>query len=303
MSGLPKTICVQAPAKINWFLYVLGRRPDGKHLLYSLFSKLDWYDTLTLTRRNDGRIVRSQAWSQVPAEQDIAVRAAQALQAHAGSNDGVDIVIDKQLPMGAGLGGGSSDAASTLLALNQLWGLGYSPKALADIGEQLGADIPFFILSPAHALVQGIGEQVSPVSIAQSPHLLLIVPSFGCSTAAVFAQYAQMASGGQSQALGERIAVAGGGTWPWESMSNQLEVAALQVQPALALLVKTLRQAGWAPRMTGSGAVFFLQFATRQEAESVALPVQQALASVGLAVHTKVASALTGHETLLRVID
>lgn len=134
-----------APAKLNLFLHITGRRPDGYHALQSVFQLLDWGDRLHFTLRDDGKVSRVTDVPGVPEESDLVVRAASLLKAHAGATLGVDIEIDKRLPMGAGLGGGSSDAATTLLALNRLWRLDLPRTTLQSLAVKLGADVPFFV--------------------------------------------------------------------------------------------------------------------------------------------------------------
>jgi 4-diphosphocytidyl-2-C-methyl-D-erythritol kinase len=175
---------VAAPAKLNLFLHVVGRRPDGYHLLQSVFTLIDWCDTLHFELRRDGQLARHDLSAALPAD-DLSRRAARLLQQSSGCTLGVDISIDKVIPWGAGLGGGSSDAASTLLALNQLWGLHWPLARLMSLGLQLGADVPFF-LGGTNALVQGIGEQLTPVAIA--PHWFAVIkPAVNIETRTIFA--------------------------------------------------------------------------------------------------------------------
>ncbi|MCA6217105.1 4-(cytidine 5'-diphospho)-2-C-methyl-D-erythritol kinase [Ideonella sp. B7] len=152
-----------APAKLNLFLHVIGRRADGYHLLQSIFSLIDWQDTLQLERRDDGLIHRHDLGPALPAD-DLCLRAARALQQASGSSQGVDISIDKQVPWGAGLGGGSSDAATVLLGLNRLWDLRWPRERLLALGATLGADVPFFIGGHT-AFVEGIGEILTPIEL------------------------------------------------------------------------------------------------------------------------------------------
>ena len=154
---------VPAPAKLNLFLHVTGRRPDGMHLIQSAFMLIDWCDTLHFEWRPGGALSREDLERPLPAD-DLVLRAARALQAASGTAHGAHISIEKRLPEQAGMGGGSSDAASCLLALNRLWGTGFSLPQLAKIGLQLGADVPFF-LSGRNAWVEGIGEQLTPVAL------------------------------------------------------------------------------------------------------------------------------------------
>jgi 4-diphosphocytidyl-2-C-methyl-D-erythritol kinase len=172
-----------APAKLNLFLHVVGKRPDGYHLLESVFVLLDWADTLDLTLRTDGQLRRHDLGPALPAD-DLCLKAARALQQASGTSLGVDIQIDKHLPWGAGLGGGSSDAATVLLGLNRLWGLGWTRARLLQLGATLGADVPFFIGGHA-AFVQGIGEQLRPIEL-QPRWYALVKPPAAIATAAIF---------------------------------------------------------------------------------------------------------------------
>ena len=174
---------VPAPAKLNLFLHIVGRRADGYHLLQSVFMLIDWMDLLEFELRPDGQIRREDTVAGLPAE-DLCVRAARALQAATGCTLGVDIRLDKHIPAEAGMGGGSSDAASCLLALNRLWGLGLKRSELARIGLGLGADVPFF-LGGHNAWVEGVGEQLTPVSLPQA-RFLVVKPPTGASTQRIF---------------------------------------------------------------------------------------------------------------------
>ena len=154
---------VAAPAKLNLFLHVVGRRADGYHLLQSAFVLIDWCDTLHFERRDDARLARHDLSARLP-DDDLCLRAARLLQSESGTPLGADISIDKQVPWGAGMGGGSSDAASTLLALNRLWGLNWPLERLLALGLSLGADVPFF-LAGHNAWVEGIGERLTPLAL------------------------------------------------------------------------------------------------------------------------------------------
>ncbi len=174
-----------APAKLNLFLHITGRREDGYHLLQSVFQFLDHGDAITIEARSDGVIRRLNALAGVTEEQDLVIRAAQALKAAAGDASlGADIRVEKRLPMGGGLGGGSSDAATVLVALNHLWGLGLSEERLAAIGLQLGADVPVFVRGYA-AWAEGVGEHLQPVELPE-PWFVVIAPAVEVATAAVF---------------------------------------------------------------------------------------------------------------------
>lgn len=175
---------VPAPAKLNLFLHITGRRADGYHLLQSVFMLIDWCDHLHFERRADGAISREDLTpGHLPAE-DLSVRAARALQQATGCPQGVHIGLEKRLPAEAGMGGGSSDAATTLLALNRLWGLGLKRSELAAIGLQLGADVPFFI-GGHNAWVEGVGERLTPVTLKPA-RFIVVKPPTGASTQRIF---------------------------------------------------------------------------------------------------------------------
>ena len=166
---------VPAPAKLNLFLHVVGRRADGYHLLQSLFVLVDWADTLHFESRADGALARRDLGPALPAD-DLCLRAARALQSASGTRLGADISIMKRLPWGAGLGGGSSDAASTLLALNRLWALRWPRERLSELGLRLGADLPFF-LGGQPAFVEGIGERLTPLALPPARYAVVKPPA------------------------------------------------------------------------------------------------------------------------------
>ena len=177
---------VPAPAKLNLFLHVTGRRPDGYHLLQSVVMLIDWCDTLHFERRSDGRLQRHDLGATLPAD-DLSLRAARALQLASGTSLGVDLSVLKQVPWGAGLGGGSSDAASTLLALNRLWGLHWPRARLQQIALPLGADVPFFI-GGHNAFVEGIGERLTPLPAGclAGQRFAVVKPEQAIATSAIF---------------------------------------------------------------------------------------------------------------------
>ncbi len=174
---------IPAPAKLNLFLHVVGRRDDGYHLLQSAFTLIDWCDTLHFERRDDGRLLRHDLSEPLPAD-DLCLRAARALQAASGCRFGANISIDKQLPSGAGMGGGSSDAASTLLALNRLWDLNWPRASLQHMALALGADVPFFV-GGHNAWVEGVGERLTPIALPDQ-WLAVVKPAASIATAAIF---------------------------------------------------------------------------------------------------------------------
>ena len=173
-----------SPAKLNLFLHVVGRRDDGYHLLQSAFVLIDWCDTLHVERRSDARLARRDLGDMLPAD-DLCLRAAAALQRASGTTYGADISIEKRLPSGAGMGGGSSDAATTLLALNRLWSLDWPRSRLMAIGLALGADVPFF-LGGANAFVEGIGERLTPIGLPRQ-WLAVVKPQAAVATRSIFA--------------------------------------------------------------------------------------------------------------------
>lgn len=174
---------VPAPAKLNLFLHVVGKRPDGYHLLQSLFVLIDWADTLHFERREDGALHRHDRGDALPPD-DLCLRAARALRQASGCAFGADIHVEKRLPSGAGMGGGSSDAASTLLALNRLWGLNWSRRRLLPIALQLGADVPFFV-GGRNAFVEGIGEVLTPLEVPEL-RLAVVKPAASIGTKEIF---------------------------------------------------------------------------------------------------------------------
>ena len=243
-----------APAKLNLFLHVTGRRDDGYHLLETLFVALDFGDTITLTERADSTIRRVGDEFGVPAQSDLAVRAASALQRASGCSCGVDIAVIKRIPMGGGLGGGSSDAASVLLALNRLWALRLTRTDLVGIGVALGADVPFF-LGGEPALARGIGERLTPVSIPTF-WVGVLVPAQPASTAEIFAAN-ELTRDSPSAKI--HIFSEGYGR-------NDLQPPAIARFPGIGAALEALSAHSAAARMTGSGSCVFAPFATEAQA-------------------------------------
>lgn len=173
-----------APAKLNLFLHIVGRRDDGYHLVQTAFQLLDWGDSVRLRTRSDGQIVRVGGLDGVQPEHDLAIRAARALRERHGAAQGAEVLVEKRIPAGAGLGGGSSDAATVLVALNALWNLRLSEDALAEIGLTLGADVPLFVRGRS-AWAEGIGEQLTPIDLPSRSYVVLD-PCVHVSTAALF---------------------------------------------------------------------------------------------------------------------
>ncbi|WP_298600154.1 4-(cytidine 5'-diphospho)-2-C-methyl-D-erythritol kinase [Zoogloea sp.] len=249
---------VPAPAKINLFLHIVGRRPDGYHLLQTAFRMLDWGDEITLRRRDDGLIVRTNDVPGVPAEADLVVRAARALQAASGSPFGAEIGVLKRIPMGGGLGGGSSDAASVLLALNRLWGCGLSRKALQEIGLKLGADVPFFIFGET-AFAEGVGEALSPLAVPPAWYVM-VAPPVSVPTAEIFST--------KELTRDTEILIMQG--FAAHKTRNDMQAVVCVKYPEVAESLEWLSQYGDA-RMSGSGACLFAPFDTEERARQVAV--------------------------------
>jgi 4-diphosphocytidyl-2-C-methyl-D-erythritol kinase len=251
-----------APAKLNLFLRITGRRPDGYHTLQTVFRLLDWGDVIRLRPRDDGRVLRvGGPDSGIAEHDDLAVRAAKLLQNESRTAKGVDIVVEKRIPVGGGFGGGSSDAATVLVAANALWSCGYSSEALATLGATLGADVPVFV----HGLTawgEGIGERLTPLDLPPAWYLLAD-PGVHASTAALFqaieltrnaepATIADFVSGPSSQGL---------------ALGNVFEPVLRHREPAVEAAFRTLARVG-SPRLTGSGSGCFVEFADRESAEA-----------------------------------
>ncbi|MBI4989498.1 MAG: 4-(cytidine 5'-diphospho)-2-C-methyl-D-erythritol kinase [Rhodocyclales bacterium] len=251
-----------APAKLNLFLHVVGRRPDGYHLLQSLFRLIDRGDTLRFAPRGDGRIMRAHPLAGVPEKSDLCVRAGQLLQEASGCEQGVEIALDKCLPMGGGLGGGSSDAATVLLALNRLWDLNWPRERLQALGLRLGADVPFFIFGRS-ALAEGVGDVLLPVELPPAWYLV-IEPSVSVPTAEIFAA-PNLTRDTKAIKMADFSAGWGvGGLFG----HNNLEPVVCGRYPEVARALAWLRQHAEA-RMTGSGACVFAPFAAEQDARAV----------------------------------
>ncbi len=246
-----------APAKLNLMLRVLGRRPDGYHRLQTVFQFLDYGDDLWFRLRRDGQIRRANPIPGVPAESDLVVRAAKRLQAHSDTGWGAEIGIHKRLPLGAGLGGGSSDAATALVALNQLWGTGFSLDQLAEIGLSLGADVPVFVHGHA-AWAEGIGEKLTPMPALPEPWYLVLSPACQVSTAAVFADPSLTRD---SPEITIKRFMSG-------DVRNDCLAVVRHRYPQVAEALDWLAQHGQA-RLTGTGACVFAAFPGRSQARAV----------------------------------
>lgn len=246
-----------APGKLNLFLHVIGRRADGYHLLQTVFRLIDRCDRVGIAARADGEIRRHAPLAGVPAEEDLCVRAARLLQKRCGTPQGVDLALEKNLPIGGGLGGGSSDAATTLIVLNRLWGAGLTRDALRELAAQLGADVPFFVFGE-NAVGEGIGERLSALALPPAWYLVL-VPPVALATRDVFSDNALTRN---TKPLKIPPFFSGLG-------ANDLEPVALRRSPEIAAHLNWLRTRVPQARMTGSGACVFAEFATEQEARAL----------------------------------
>jgi 4-diphosphocytidyl-2-C-methyl-D-erythritol kinase len=251
---------IPAPAKLNLFLHIVGRRTDGYHLLESVFMLIDWCDTLHFELRAGGAISREDLTTPLP-ENDLIVRAARSLQDISGTPHGVHIGIAKSIPEQAGLGGGSSDAASTLLALNRLWGLRLSLAQLQQIGLQLGADVPFF-LGGHNAWVSGIGEQMTPITLAPAC-FVVVKPGDGLQTQRIFS-HPDLKRDTKPATISDFAADAYG------FGHNDLQPVAQLLCPAVTQALSWCQDRGLNARMTGSGSSVFARIAEDFEAGELA---------------------------------
>ncbi|MDH5777502.1 MAG: 4-(cytidine 5'-diphospho)-2-C-methyl-D-erythritol kinase [Gammaproteobacteria bacterium] len=244
-----------APAKLNLFLHITGQRADGYHLLQTVFQFLDYGDTLEFVPRNDGQIMRINDIPGVMPADDLVVRAAKLLQQHTNTETGVEINLIKRLPMGGGLGGGSSDAATTLVALNQIWGCGLGVDQLAELGLILGADVPVFIRGQA-AWAEGVGENLTPVELPE-PWFVVLIPVISVSTAKVFSDPQLIRD---CPPITIRDFLEGTG-------QNVCEPLVRQHYPEVESAIQDLSEFAES-RMTGTGACVFAAFEQEQQARA-----------------------------------
>jgi 4-diphosphocytidyl-2-C-methyl-D-erythritol kinase len=251
-----------APGKLNLFLHVLGRRADGYHELQTVYRLVDRCDRVGVAVRADGAIRRHDPPPGIAEDEDLCVRAARLLQARTRTPLGADLALEKRLPVGGGLGGGSSDAATTLLVLNRLWRAGLPREALRALALELGADVPFFVLGE-NAVGEGIGERLRPLALPAAWYLVL-VPRSGVSTRAVFSDNALTRNT-------KRLKIPP--FFPGQG-ANDLEPAAVRLSPEIAAHLAWLRARRPGARMTGSGACVFAELGDEQEARALleALP-------------------------------
>lgn len=259
-----------APAKLNLFLRITARRADGYHALQTVFRMLDWGDTVRLRRRDDDLIRRVGA--SVPGlaeDDDLVVRAARLLQKATNCTQGADIAVEKRIPTGAGLGGGSSDAATVLRALDRLWGTDLGEDRLAELGLSLGADVPVFVRG-RNAWAEGVGETLSPVALEPAWYLLAD-PGVHVNTAGLF-QAPELTRNAQPATMVDFVSGA--------SLGNAFEPVLRRREPAVEAVFAALATVG-TPRLTGTGSGCFVEFATRESAEA-------AQAQVASGVQTRV---------------
>ncbi|MCL4104230.1 UNVERIFIED_CONTAM: hypothetical protein GTU68_035092 [Idotea baltica] len=243
-----------SPAKLNLFLHITGRRPDGYHNLQTVFQLLDWGDTLRFENNRDGKIKVTMGNLEIPDQQNLIVLAAQELLKYRKDpNLGVSISVDKQIPTGGGLGGGSSNAATTLLALNQLWGLALSPAVLVTIGAKLGADVPVFVAGHS-AWAQGIGEDLTPLELPTA-WFLVVKPPVHVSTAKIFS-HEQLTRDTSPITLAAFFE---------GSSRNDCQPIVEYLHPEVTKVLNWLNNFGEA-KLTGTGACAFASFATQAEA-------------------------------------
>ena len=248
-----------APAKLNLFLHVVGRRADGYHLLQSVFVLIDWVDTLHVERRSDAALRRHDLADPLPAD-DLCLRAARALQQASGTTLGADIHVLKRVPAGAGLGGGSSDAATTLLALNRLWDLHWPPERLEVLALTLGADVPFFVHG-RNAFVQGVGEQITPVELPAT-WLAVVKPAASLGTAAVFGS-ADLERATPPVILADFLADTSLSDCDREGFGrNDLQAVAQRECADVGHAARWLRERFGNSRMSGSGSAVFARAGT-----------------------------------------
>lgn len=265
-SAIPSWSLWPAPAKLNLFLRIVGRRADGYHLLQTVFRLLDWGDTIRLRPRDDGRVVRHGASVAGVAEHDdLTVRAALLLQREANSAQGADILIEKRIPAGGGFGGGSSDAATVLVALDALWGTDLGVDRLAELGLRLGADVPVFVRGE-NAWAEGVGESLHPIELPPAWYVL-VDPGVHAPTAALF-QSAELTRDAAPATISDFVS--------GKPLGNAFEPVLRKRETAVEAAFAALSRIG-SPRLTGSGSGCFVEFATRETAEAALLELPSGL--------------------------
>ena len=251
---------VFAPAKLNLDLRIVGRRADGMHEIDSTIAPLDFGDKVEIAVREDGQIRRRWNHPQVSAKDDLCIRAALLLQKKTGAKQGADIFVHKRIPIGGGLGGGSSDAAAVLRALNSLWKIKMPMRDLRNLGAQLGADVPFFLYGKA-AHVRGIGEKLSPAKNAdlqKRGRFLLLFPNAMSATAAAYSAFDNLAAAKKNRIMGGVLT----------DNINDLAPAVFALQPKVAAAARMLRRIAGEAKLSGSGACVYAAFESRDAAEN-----------------------------------
>ncbi len=268
-----RVLTCPAPAKLNLFLHVVGRRADGYHLLQTLFRFIVLNDVLRFELREDGEVRRSSEIAGVPESQDLCVRAARLLQTETGCRLGVDITLEKHIPMGGGLGGGSSDAATTLIALNRLWNMGLSRERLMQLGLRLGADVPVFVFGE-NAFAEGVGERLQAMALPPAWYVVLF-PPVHVPTAEIFAQpeLTRDTVSLKMRALSERLERND------PQLHNDLQAVVCKHYPEVARYLEALAALGPA-MMTGSGACVFAGFSGKDAAEAALRQLPQDMRGV-----------------------
>ncbi|MDP4529374.1 4-(cytidine 5'-diphospho)-2-C-methyl-D-erythritol kinase [Alkalimonas delamerensis] len=252
---MSRSLSLPAIAKLNLFLHITGQRADGYHELQSIFQLLDYGDTLHLSSHSSPELTLSCNQPALVNDDNLVLRAARLLQQHTGCRQGAQIQLDKVLPLGGGIGGGSSDAASTLLALNQLWQLGLSQDELAGLGLQLGADVPIFVRGRT-AFAEGVGEKITPIELP-SCWYLVVTPDCHISTKTIF-QHADLPRNTPKVGLDQLMEI------DWR---NDCQALVCRLYPNVAITLQWLLE--YAPsRMTGTGASVFAAFSDRLQAEA-----------------------------------
>ena len=254
-----------APAKLNLFLHITGRRADGYHELQTLFQLLDWGDTVSIVTLDNGQVHRDRPLAGVPEDQDLGIRAARLLKRETGVDRGARIGVEKRIPLGSGLGGGSSDAATVLVALNALWGCGLNTDELAGLGLRLGADVPLFVRGHS-AFAEGVGERLSPLSLGER-HYLLAWPGVSVSTARVFAdprlpRDTPRLSWRQPDGLRE-----------FAGLGNDCQGVVLDMVPEVRELAHELGRFGEA-RLSGTGSALFVCMPDAEAAQRAAFELK-----------------------------
>ena len=259
---MPSLHNLPAPAKVNLFLHVTGRRPDGYHLLQSVFMLIDWQDTLHIETRSDGQLRRHDLNVRLP-DDDLCLQAARLLQTESHTSQGCDIRIHKEVPWGAGLGGGSSDAATVLLALNQLWGLNWSRAHLETLAVKLGADVPFFVRG-RNAWVEGIGESITPIALppdVMNTPLALLKPPVAIPTVAIFGN--ELLKRDTKHAIVEDFLAA-----PRCFGRNDLQAPAELYSSQISQVLEIMQNRFGNSRMTGSGSTVFSWITTSTSSQT-----------------------------------